>query len=200
MHKPRVAGRYGERLASDVEEFWPRQARQQVPGDLSLSCWASTLTIILRVRPAGPNWPGLWQGHARQPGGALQRLAAEVRQDRAALLPIMTALGVPVRSYKVWAAWTGEKAARLKLNGRLLARSPLSSLEELEMMRLGVEGKAAGWRTLRALAETDTRLDPGRLDELISRARRQADLLEELRVRVGWERAAHAMLGRQTAG
>ena len=50
------------------------------------------------------------------------------------------------------------------------------------MLRLGVEGKAAGWRTLRTLADTDTRLDPGRLDELISRARRQADALEDLRV------------------
>ncbi len=95
----------------------------------------------------------------------------------------MTALGIPVRSYKVCAAWIGEKAARLKLNGYLLARSPLSSLEELEMLRLGVEGKAAGWRTLRVLAEVDKRLDPGRLDELISRAQRQADLLEEFRVR-----------------
>jgi hypothetical protein len=45
-----------------------------------------------------------------------------------------------------------------------------------------VEGKAAGWRTLRTLADTDTRLHPARLDELISRAGRQADLLEELRV------------------
>ena len=115
--------------------------------------------------------------------GALQRLAAEVTQDRAALEDIMGALGIPVRAYKVYAAWMGEKAARLKLNGHLLARSPLSGLEELEMLRLGVEGKAAGWRTLRALAETDTRLDPSRLDELIARARRQADLLEELRVR-----------------
>jgi hypothetical protein len=50
------------------------------------------------------------------------------------------------------------------------------------MLRLGVEGKAAGWRTLRVLAETDKRLDPARLDELIARARRQTDLLEELRV------------------
>ena len=50
------------------------------------------------------------------------------------------------------------------------------------MLRLGVEGKAAGWRTLRTLADTDTRLDPVRLDELISRARRQADVLEDLRV------------------
>jgi hypothetical protein len=47
-------------------------------------------------------------------------------------------------------------AWRPKLNGHLLTRSPLSSLEELEMLRL---------------------------DELISSARRQADLLEELRVR-----------------
>ena len=116
------------------------------------------------------------------PSAVLQQLAAEVAQDRDALLDIMAALGVPVRTYKVCAAWIGEKAARLKLNGYLLARSPLSSLEELEMLRLGVEGKAAGWRTLRVLADRDTRLDPDRLDELISRARRQTDLLEELRV------------------
>ena len=57
---------------------------------------------------------------------------------------MMKALGVPVRAYKPGFAWLGEKAARLKLNGRLLARSPLSSLEEVEMLRLGVEGNAAG--------------------------------------------------------
>ena len=127
-----------------------------------------------------------------QSGGALRRLAGEIAQDRAALLEFMAVLGIPVRSYKAYAAWLGEKAARLKLNGRLLARSPLSSLEELEMMRLGVEGKAAGWRTLRTLAETDTRLDAGRLDELISRARSQTDLLEELRVD-----AANKVIGRE---
>lgn len=95
----------------------------------------------------------------------------------------MGALGVPVRGYKVYAAWIGEKAGRLKFNGHLLTKSPLSYLEELEMMRLGVEGKAAGWRTLRVLADGDKRLDSARLDELISSARRQSDLLEELRVR-----------------
>jgi hypothetical protein len=71
----------------------------------------------------------------------------------------------------------------MKLNGRLFARSPLSDLEELELLRLGVEGKAAGRRTLRTLADTDRRLDPVHLDELMSRARRRADQLEELRVR-----------------
>ena len=119
----------------------------------------------------------------QEESGPLQRLAVEITQDRSALLAIMATLGIPVRVYKVGAAWIGEKAGRLKLNGRLLARSPLSDLEELELLRLGVEGKAAGWRTLRTRADTDARLDAGRLDELISRARSQADQLEELRVR-----------------
>jgi hypothetical protein len=118
----------------------------------------------------------------RQDSGTLRRLAAEVGQDRAALLDIMAVLGIKVRRYKVGAAWIGEKAGRLKFNGRLFARSPLSDLEELEILRLGVEGKAAGWRTLRTLADSDPRLDSARLDELISRARRQADVLEDLRV------------------
>ena len=111
------------------------------------------------------------------------------------ILEIMATLGVPVRAYKVCAGWIGEKAGRLKLNGRLLSRSPLSSLEELELMRLGVTGKAAGWRTLRLLADTDLRLDRGRLDELIARADSQLGLLEDLRVR-----AVRSALGQGRAG
>jgi hypothetical protein len=105
----------------------------------------------------------------REEAALLKRLAAEISQDRSALLDIMTTLGIPVRAYKVGGAWMGEKAGRLKFNGRILSRSPLSDLEELELLRLGVEGKAAGWRTLRTLAGTDARLDADQLDELISR-------------------------------
>jgi hypothetical protein len=74
------------------------------------------------------------------------------------------------------------RAGRLKFNGRLLTRSPLSDLEETEMLRLGVAGKAAGWRTLRVLAEQDGRLDAGRLDDLLARADRQSSELESLRI------------------
>ena len=126
-------------------------------------------------------------GHVPGAARVLQDLAAEIAQDRASLLEIMAVLGAPVRDYKVYAAWLGEKAGRLKPNGHPLARSPLSNLEELEILRLGAEGKAAGWRTLRALADRDPRLDAVRLDELIARARRQVDLLEELRVRAADE-------------
>jgi hypothetical protein len=127
--------------------------------------------------------------------GALRRFAAEVAQDRATLLQIMVALGIPVRRYKVYAAWIGEKAGRLKFNGHLTSRSPLSSLEELEMLRLGVEGKAAGWRTLRVLAGQDPPLDPGHQDERIARAQRQSGLLEELRVRAAADVIAAARPG-----
>jgi hypothetical protein len=112
----------------------------------------------------------------------LSTLAAEITQDRLALITIMGTLGIPVRGYKVFAGWAGEKAGRVKLNGHLLARSPLSELEETELLRLGVEGKAAGWRSLRALAGRDSRLDADQLDALLERAQRQSDTLETLRV------------------
>ncbi|MFE9358303.1 hypothetical protein ACFYPB_29905 [Streptomyces olivaceoviridis] len=116
-------------------------------------------------------------------GRALRPVAAEISEDRAALLDIMRDLDVPVRRTKVCAGWAAEKVGRLKLNGRLVRRSPLSTVLELEAMRLAVEGKAAGWLTLRRLATTDERLDPGRLDSLLERARRQQDTVEEWRRR-----------------
>lgn len=135
----------------------------------------STLGIELARRMAAS------ARHLPTSGDVLKQLAADVAEDRAALLEIMATLEVQVRGYKVYAAWVGEKAGRLKPNGHLLSRSPLSSLEEVEILRLGVEGKGAGWRTLRMLAQRDSRLDARRLDELISRAAHQADLLEKLR-------------------
>ena len=49
------------------------------------------------------------RSHQRSDEGALlQRLAAEIMQDRTALLDIMAALGITVRAYKVGTAWIGE--------------------------------------------------------------------------------------------
>ncbi len=122
-------------------------------------------------------------GNMPADGETLQGLVTELAEDRSALIDIMRILGVPVRSYKVFAAWAGEKAGRVKPNGRLRTRSPLSNLEELEFLALGVQGKLFGWRTLRAQADTDPRLDAARLDELCARATRQAGLLDGLRSR-----------------
>ncbi|MEU6591862.1 hypothetical protein ABZ923_22005 [Streptomyces sp. NPDC046881] len=115
-------------------------------------------------------------------GRAIGGVAAEIAEDRATLLEIMRDLDVPVRRYKVWAGWAAEKAGRLKGNGRVVRRSPLSTVLELEALRLGVEGKAAGWTTLRRLSAADTRLDPILLDTLLDRAEHQQNTVEEWRV------------------
>src|SRR5918911_885331 len=47
-------------------------------------------------------------------GRAIEPVAAEIAQDRKALLDIMRDLGIPVRRYKVCAGWAGEKLGRLK--------------------------------------------------------------------------------------
>ena len=136
------------------------------------------------------------KSHQNGPDGSvLKQFSADVADDRASLVRIMSALGVTIRTYKVYAAWIGEKAGRLKFNGHLLTRSPLSSLEELEILELGVQGKAAGWRTLLTLAETDHRLNRDKLEGLISRAERQAEVLEEIR-----RRAADRVIMSRTAG
>lgn len=114
---------------------------------------------------------------------AVGPLSDEIAEDRAELLRIMRSLGVPVRRYKIVAGRLAERAGRLKANGRIVRRSPLTPMVELELLRLGVEGKAALWRTLRRLADTDDRLDPVRLDGLLGRADRQLDTLEQLRLR-----------------
>jgi hypothetical protein len=115
-------------------------------------------------------------------GTTLTRLAKEIQEDREALLAIMAALEVPVRQYKVAAAWAAEKVGRLKLNGRLLDRSPLSSLVELETLRLGVEGKACLWRTLLRVAKHEPRLDSAQLHTLLQRATSQLESLEAMRM------------------
>lgn len=132
------------------------------------------------------------RSHRGRPDGpALARVAQEIGEDRSALLEIMAALEVPVRHYKLAAVWVAEKVGRAKLNGHLLSRSPLSDLVELEALQVGVHGKAAGWRCLRAIADTDSRLDADRLDELIERAEAQVSILEEIRLRI-----ARRVLGR----
>jgi hypothetical protein len=124
------------------------------------------------------------RAHSGTAGGEpLRQLASEIAADRRTLLTVMRTLGVPVRSYKVAAGWAVEKVGRLKPNGRLRQRSPLSSVLELESLRVGIEGKKACWRVLHQLAQTDRTLDAAQFEDLITRAERQADTVEDLRMK-----------------
>ena len=109
------------------------------------------------------------------------RIADEIDDDRLTLVRLMRALDIKVSHIKPALGWFAEKLGRAKLNGRLLTRSPLSTLIELEIMRLGVEGKAAAWRTLHSICDRETALDSNELQQLIDRAEQQIVELEHLR-------------------
>ncbi|MFG2768078.1 transaldolase [Streptomyces rubiginosohelvolus] len=114
-------------------------------------------------------------------GAVLADLARQIEEDREALAGLMTDQGVQVSRSKAAMGWLAEKAGRLKPNGHLFSRSPLSDLLEAESMLLGVLGKTACWRTLRILADSDARLPADRLDVLLERAEQQSAVLEDLR-------------------
>src|SRR4051812_20610478 len=78
----------------------------------------------------------------------LSAVAADIEQDRQTLNDVLEAAGVSPRWYKTAMAWLGEQAGLLKTNGRLVRRSPLTSVLELEFMRMAVSGKTALWESL----------------------------------------------------
>ncbi len=124
-------------------------------------------------------------------GAPLRALAGDLEADRRALTELMARLGVGVTSYKLAGAWLAEKAGRLKPNGGWLHRSALAPVVETEGLRLVAEHGAAAWRTLRALAGSDIRLDAAELDRLVDRAAEQAAVAGRLAA----ESAAHAFGG-----
>jgi hypothetical protein len=88
--------------------------------------------------------------------------------------------GVGIDPTKAAGAWLAEKFGRLKLNGSLISYSPLSRLEELEILALGVEGKLRLWRTLER--RTDSGPKGANLPALLARARSQLERLEQYRM------------------
>ena len=80
---------------------------------------------------------------------------------------------------KVTMVRVAEVFGRLKLNGRIFARSPLSSVIELETLVVGVRGKEALWTALRQAGVSVEGVD---LDALVEAAREQGAELETLRL------------------
>jgi hypothetical protein len=113
---------------------------------------------------------------------ALAKMVQEVEEERTALERYLTAVGAKPDPLKNAGAWMAEKLARLKPNGELIRRSPLSDVVELEALRIAVEGKAAGFRTLRSLADDEPRFDAAELDSLLTQVAQQIEDLEVLRM------------------
>lgn len=117
----------------------------------------------------------------------LRDLVTAIDDDKRELEALMETLGIPQDRFKQVAAWAAEKAGRLKLNGQLTGYSPLSRLVELEGLFLGVTGKRSLWRTLKQVADHDSRLAVTDFDKLITRAEEQRSGIEEHRLRAATE-------------
>jgi hypothetical protein len=111
-------------------------------------------------------------------GRFLAELVGEIERDRASLEQVLKALGAPRNPVKEGAAKLAERLGRLKLNGQVRGYSDLSRLLELEGLVVGVDAKRALWRSLQQTGRTF----PVDLDELVARAERQRDGLEEHRL------------------
>ncbi len=110
-------------------------------------------------------------------GAALADFARDVEADLAALTTVMEALGVEPSRLKAGLASVAEKMGALKLNGRILERSPLSTIVELEAMQMAVRGKRSLWETLLAVVPQGAGVD---LATLIADADDQLDLLSRV--------------------
>ncbi|HEU4905304.1 MAG TPA: hypothetical protein VFT19_04220 [Solirubrobacterales bacterium] len=117
----------------------------------------------------------------REFGPALAEICAEVEDDRATLESAMDRLGIGRSKLKPAAAVLGERLGRLKPNGRLRGYSPLSRLDELELLQIGVAGKRRLWRALEHTHADD--LSGFDLGALAERATDQLRRLEALHLK-----------------
>ena len=124
---------------------------------------ASAGGVALAKRALGPSHP----------------LTKQIARDREALERIMRQLTVTPSALKVETVRVAELVGRLKLNGRIFERSPLSSVVELETLVVGVRGKEALWTALQGAGVS---LDDVDLDALVESARAQGAELEALRL------------------
>jgi hypothetical protein len=124
--------------------------------------------------------------HDHYPGEALGQLASgllvEVEQDRESLQRIIDRVGKESPDLKQAAAWLAEKVSRLKLTHD--DPDGLGTLQALETLALGIQGKLALWHALSAVPGIHNRIGKVDLEHLIVRAERQYTQAEEGRLLV----------------
>jgi hypothetical protein len=109
-------------------------------------------------------------------------LAGQIEADRRTLRLIAERVDVQPNAVKETAAMIGERVTRFKLDRRATSNPALSLLLELELLYLGIQGKNALWRALRALSASEARLAEFDFDELAARAELQLAAVDEQRI------------------
>ena len=119
--------------------------------------------------------------HAGQPVGAFASdLRLEIEKDRQVLMKITDRVGKTGLDAKQATAWLAEKVSQFKL--RHPDPADLGTFEALEALAVGIHGKLALWRALQLVATVDSRVEGVDYDELVGRAQKQHDQVDEWRL------------------
>ena len=108
---------------------------------------------------------------------ALSELAAEIRGEHLYVRHLIGELGLRRRPVAEALSWVGERVGRLKSNGSLLKRSPMTLVLEAELMRSAVIGKLGMWQTLEGNAEA-LGLDAEQFRGFAQKAEHQREVLD----------------------
>ncbi len=111
--------------------------------------------------------------------GQLGEFAERLSGEKAFLDQLISDLGLEQKPYRQVVAWAGERLGRLKVNGRVVSRSPMTLLLETDLMRGAVHSKIGVWETLREHAPS-LGIGGEVFDELIESAKHQLDLLDQV--------------------
>jgi hypothetical protein len=142
---------------------------------------AAAVDLVGRIRSANQGTPL---------DAFLDGLGREIEADRETLQQVMERLSVPRSTPKQVAGKVTETLSRLRMSPRVTGSAGVTRLMELETLSLGIEGKAALWRSLSQVAPARPELGGFDLAELAGRAVSQRAGLEPYRLE-----AAGAALG-----
>jgi hypothetical protein len=113
-------------------------------------------------------------------GDFFASLLLEIRRDRQVLEDVVHRIGMAPSSLGTAAGWAMEKLSRPKLKD--VGTSRLGYFESLEVLALGIMGKAMLWRALGTIAMGHSALGDVDCRRLEARARVQYESVERLRM------------------
>lgn len=110
----------------------------------------------------------------------LAAVTVQIQEDLVSLQALMRELHISPDFALTAVLRLGEKMSRWKPNGRVVRRSPLSGLLEIEALVDVVYAKLSGWRGLDAASDLHSPLDSISLGILIQRAEEQLLRLHQM--------------------
>jgi hypothetical protein len=125
----------------------------------------------------------------------LRALRLEIEEDQGTLRQILGRIDADEHRLKQVAAWVSEKVSQARLTLANRAHPTLATVEGLEALGLGIQGKLALWFVLADLAPRDPRLAGFDYEALETRANIQHAVVERERIEAARVAFAPATVG-----